>query len=69
LEYSDYHAVAAAFGGRGFLLTASGADVTSDDDVIRGVFREAQEASRNGKAALINAWIGKTDFREGSISV
>jgi hypothetical protein len=42
-----------------------GADISSAENAIR----EAQEASAAGQAVLINAHIGKTNFREGSLSV
>jgi acetolactate synthase-1/2/3 large subunit len=61
LERSDYHLVAEAFGGKGFLL-----DKPEDID---GVFREAKQAARDGSPVLVNALIGVTDFRKGSISM
>ncbi len=61
LERSDYHLVAEAYGGKGFLL-----DQPEDMD---GVFGEAKQAVREGYPVLINAMIGKTDFRKGSISM
>ncbi|XP_009889205.1 PREDICTED: acetolactate synthase-like protein [Charadrius vociferus] len=36
---------------------------------LDAVLRAAQEACRQGRPVLINALIGKTDFRDGSISV
>ena len=61
LRYTDYHIVAEGFGGKGFLL-----DNPKD---INGVFRQAKEAAHSGTPVLINARIGKTDFRKGSISM
>jgi acetolactate synthase-1/2/3 large subunit len=61
LGRSDYHLVAEAFGGKGFLLD-------KPEDIGR-VFKEARLAARKGSPVLINALIGKTDFRKGSISV
>ena len=29
----------------------------------------AREAARRGKPVLVNAWLDKTDFREGSLSM
>jgi len=66
LEYSDYHEVAAAFGAKGFLLDGSSAD---EDFGIRQTLESAMEYSQLNKPVLINALIGKTDFREGSLSV
>jgi len=61
LERSDYHLVAEAFGAKGFLLD-------KPEDIDR-VFKEAKQAAVEGHPVLINALIGKTDFRKGSISV
>ncbi len=61
LRYTDYHVVAEGFGGKGFLL-----DKPQDID---DVFKEAKQIARDGTPVLINALIGKTDFRKGSISM
>ena len=61
LGRSDYHLVAEAYGGKGVLL-----DKPADID---RVFKEARQAADEGTPVLINALIGKTDFRKGSISV
>ena len=61
LARSDYHLVAEAFGGKGFLLD-------KPEDIDR-VFKEAKKTAREGTPVLVNALIGKTDFRKGSISV
>lgn len=61
LRKSDYHRVAEGFGGKGFLLDRK-------EDIDR-VFKEAKKAARNGHPVLVNALIGKTDFRKGSISM
>ncbi|MEE6483403.1 hypothetical protein FKM82_013540 [Ascaphus truei] len=63
LAYNDYHAVAEGFGGKGFLVTRG------EEGNITDIIKEAQDACLKGKAALINVLIGKTNFREGSISV
>ncbi|XP_063799034.1 2-hydroxyacyl-CoA lyase 2 isoform X2 [Pseudophryne corroboree] len=63
LAYNDYHTVAEGFGGKGFLVTRQ------DEDRITDIIKEAQEATKKGKSALINVLIGKTNFRDGSISV
>jgi len=61
LGRSDYHRVAEAFGGKGFLL-----DKPQD---IGRVIQEARQAAAEGCPVLINALIGRTNFRKGSISV
>jgi len=61
LRYTDYHIVAEGFGGEGFLL-----DKPEDIDVV---FEKAKETARSGTPVLINALMGKTDFRKGSISM
>jgi len=61
LRYTDYHIVAEGFGAKGFLL-----DSSKDIDAV---FKQAKDAARSGTPVLINARIGKTDFRKGSISM
>lgn len=63
LAYTDYHTVAQGYGGTGFLLNQENEE--GMDDLIKA----AQEECRNGNPTLINVLIGKTNFREGSISV
>jgi acetolactate synthase-1/2/3 large subunit len=61
LRRTDYHLVAAGYGGKGFVLD-------KEEDIDR-VFGEAKQAARSGQPVLINVLIGKTDFRKGSISM
>lgn len=61
LAFSDYHLVPKAFGGDGF-------KIESVDD-FPNALEQAEAARISGKSFLINAIIGKTDFRKGSISV
>jgi acetolactate synthase-1/2/3 large subunit len=61
LRRTDYHLVAEGYGGKGFVLD-------KEEDIDR-VFGEARQAARSGQPVLINALIGKTGFREGSISM
>jgi acetolactate synthase-1/2/3 large subunit len=61
LERSNYHEVATALGGHGILLQK--ADQVSDG------LRDARNAAQGRKPVLINAWLDKTDFREGSLSM
>ncbi|XP_009641251.1 2-hydroxyacyl-CoA lyase 2 [Egretta garzetta] len=63
LEYLDYHAVAEALGGKGFVVGRP------DCERLEAILRAAQDACRQGRPVLINALIGKTNFRDGSISV
>lgn len=63
LAFTDYHVVADGYGGKGHLVRRE--DESKLSDIIRQAQREAQE----GKAVLLNVLIGKTNFREGSISV
>jgi acetolactate synthase-like protein len=63
LDYCAYDKVAEGYGGVGLVLR-------SPDDDILGVMRKAQKTCRSsGRPVLINALIGKSDFREGSLSV
>ena len=61
LAHTDYHCVAEGFGAAGFVITTP--DQASD------VLRQAQAVARSGRPVLINARLGKTDFRKGSISM
>jgi acetolactate synthase-1/2/3 large subunit len=61
LARSDYHKVAAALGGRGVLLKNS--------DQTLAALQEASDAATNGDPVLLNAWLDRTDFREGSLSM
>uniref|UniRef100_A0A8C6YAB2 2-hydroxyacyl-CoA lyase 2 n=2 Tax=Naja naja TaxID=35670 RepID=A0A8C6YAB2_NAJNA len=63
LDYLDYHVVVEGLGGKGLLLTRQNEDQM--DDIIR----TAQSKCRNGQPILLNALIGKTTFREGSIAM
>jgi acetolactate synthase-1/2/3 large subunit len=61
LARSDYHEVAAGFGAEGILVT-SNADVP-------GALARARAAAAAGRPALINVWLDRTSFREGSLSM
>ncbi|XP_010755421.2 2-hydroxyacyl-CoA lyase 2 [Larimichthys crocea] len=63
LAFTDYHIVADGYGGKGYLI---GRD---DEDRLSDIIRQAQKETQEGKAVLLNVLIGKTNFREGSISV
>lgn len=61
LAYRDYEVVAEGYGGKG-------RRVETIEEFIEAV-HEAKLAVRSGESFLINAIIGKTDFRKGSISM
>ncbi|HPN12133.1 MAG TPA: thiamine pyrophosphate-binding protein [Spirochaetota bacterium] len=61
LAYSDYHTVAEAYGGAGFVIQS--------EDRIDLVLDEAIAAARSGKPVIVNVWINRTEFRKGSISM
>jgi len=61
LNYSDYHSVVEGLGAKGIKLV--------DPQRIDGAFEEALELSRSGHPVLVNAILGKSDFRKGSISI
>lgn len=61
LAYSDYEKIGQAFGGEGVKVDSLSAFKTAVVD--------AKEKSRKGVPFIINAIIGKTDFRKGSISM
>nr|CAH0102816.1 unnamed protein product [Daphnia galeata] len=64
LTHTDYHVVAQGYGGLGYLLKRE------NSSEIDNILNEAREESqKTGKSVLINALIGKTGFRDGSISV
>jgi len=61
LRRSDYHLVAQGYGGEGLLL--------DDPAKIGETIERAQALARAGKPVLINAMIGTSEFRKGSISI
>ncbi|MFV8750097.1 thiamine pyrophosphate-binding protein [Nannocystaceae bacterium ST9] len=61
LRRSDYHVVAQGYGGEGLLL--------DDPAKIGETIARAQAQAKAGKPVLINAMIGTTEFRKGSISI
>jgi thiamine pyrophosphate-dependent acetolactate synthase large subunit-like protein len=61
LNYSDYQKIAQAFGGDG--------EKVATIEEFKQAVTNAVTASRNGTPFVINAIVGKTDFRKGSISV
>ena len=61
LARTDYHRAVEGLGADGLVL-ARPEDTTS-------VLTQAREAAAAGRPVLVNAWLGSTDFREGSISM
>jgi thiamine pyrophosphate-dependent acetolactate synthase large subunit-like protein len=61
LKRSDYHTVAAGFGAEGLLLDRA--------EALPSVLARAKQLAAAGKPVLVNALIGKTDFRKGSLSM
>jgi len=61
LARSDYHAVVQGFGAAGLVIRSVGE--------VEPVLQQAREIARSGKPVLVNVWLDRTDFREGSISM
>ncbi len=61
LARSDYEKVAGAFGGRGLKITKT-------EDILP-VLKKAKALAAKGKPVIVNAHIGTTEFRKGSISM
>ena len=61
LGRTDYHIAAEGLGAAGLLLDS--------EDKIGEVLHEAKAIAASGKPVLVNALIGSTDFRDGSISM
>ena len=61
LARSAYHEVVAGFGAQGLLVRRP--------DEVRPALQRARELARQGHAVLVNVWLDKTEFREGSLSM
>ena len=61
LARTAYHEVAAGFGAAGLLIRCP--------DEVTPVLRQARELARQGRPVLVNVWLDKTEFREGSLSM
>ena len=61
LARSDYHRVVAGFGAEGLLVKHA--------HEVQPTLARARELARQGKAVLVNVWLDKTEFREGSLSM
>ena len=65
LEYTNYEQAVVPLGANGFKV-----DGTNEKELIK-IIEEAISKTKgeNGKPALVNCLIGKSKFREGSVSV
>jgi acetolactate synthase-1/2/3 large subunit len=61
LARTAYHEVAVGLGAEGIL-------VRTNAEIPQALAR-ARECTRAGKSVLVNVWLDRTDFREGSISM
>ena len=61
LARTAYHEVAAGFGAQGILLSKA--------SEMPAALSQARAAAKAGKPVLVNAWLDRTDFRDGSISM
>ncbi len=61
LGRGSYERAAEGLGARGLLL--------KDPQDVDRVLAEAKKLAREGHPVLVNAWIGRTEFRKGSISM
>jgi acetolactate synthase-1/2/3 large subunit len=61
LARSDYHAVAAAFGAEGIIVKTQAE--------VPAAIERARALAASGKPVLVNVWLDKTEFREGSLSM
>ncbi|TJY61003.1 thiamine pyrophosphate-binding protein [Sinimarinibacterium sp. CAU 1509] len=61
LRPSDYHAAAEGLGAKGLVIR--------NDGESAAVLRSARELARAGQPVLVNALLGGSDFRKGSISM
>ncbi len=61
LLHTDYHKAAIGFGGEGLRV--------DDPELVPETLEDAAKIAANGQPVLVNAIIGSTDFRKGSMSV
>lgn len=64
LDYTNYHEVAKGFGARGYKL-----DKDADLDEAKQLTKSREILVNANENVVVNALIGKTKFRDGSISV
>ena len=61
LAHTDYEQAAIGFGGAGLLVKSP--------ERVAETLAEAKRLAADGAPVLVNAWIGRSDFRKGSISM
>ncbi len=61
LARTDYHRVAEGFGAAGLCVKT--------DAEVPAALAQAREIARNGRPVLLNVWLEKTAFRDGSLSM
>ena len=61
LGRTDYHDVARGFGAEGI--------VVKKNSEVAGALARAKTIARSGTPVLVNVWLDRTEFREGSISM
>lgn len=61
LARTEYHRVADALGGKGFVVTRA--------EDLASTFAEAKACAKRGTPVVVNLHLGKSEFRKGSISM
>jgi len=61
LGRTDYQSVAEGFGASGLLV--------KQDNEVSDALAAAREIARSGRPVLMNIWLDKSEFREGSVSM
>jgi acetolactate synthase-1/2/3 large subunit len=61
LARADYHLAAEGLGGRGLVLR--------DPHAVDDTLAEAKRIAATGEPVLVNAWVGRSGFRKGAISM
>jgi thiamine pyrophosphate-dependent acetolactate synthase large subunit-like protein len=61
LERTAYHTVAEGYGGKGLVIKRP--------EEIGPALDEAKRLAKAGHPVVINAWLGRSEFRKGSISI
>jgi acetolactate synthase-1/2/3 large subunit len=61
LARTNYHEVAAGFGAEGIMVKTMAE--------VPAALARARALAHSGKAVLVNVWLDKTEFREGSLSM